>query len=161
MQKKICICSSANTVHSPAEWKLGDKVELVKSCIVPNCIDCPECGLSYRCRYDRLTATQMPFSDCAPQMHFPFLFSRFLAICAPAIFSCSQGLSLFFLNLHLLSSPFQLFSGPPPSTWTTLHLFSKPLFLEENKIHEIWMTSKPYSGAFSCFSVHYCCSDSV
>lgn len=135
--KKIRTCSSATTVHSPAEWKLGETVELVKSCIGPNCIDCPECGLSYRYRYDSLTTMWMPFSDCTPQMHFLFLFSRFLAICTLAVFSRSQGLSLLFLNFHLLSYPFQLLTGPPPSTWTTLHLFSKPLFLEENKIHEI------------------------
>lgn len=44
------------------------------------------------------------------------------------------------VSLSLLSQPpFALISlstllcAPPPSTWTTLHLFSKPLFLEEKK----------------------------
>lgn len=43
---KIRICSSAATAHSPAEWKLGEMGELVKSCVGPGCIGRAECGLS-------------------------------------------------------------------------------------------------------------------
>lgn len=79
--------------RSPAEWKLGQPVELVKSCIGHNCIDCPGCDLSYSYAYDVLTAMPMPFLT-APQILFLFLFSRFQAVCALALLSCSQGLPL-------------------------------------------------------------------
>lgn len=136
--EKPRICRAAAPLQTPAKWRLGGTAELAKSDVGPSRIGCPGRGLSYRYGRERLAATRVPFPDCAPPMHFLFLFSRFLATCALAIFPCSQGLSLSSFSTSICSHlPFNSSLPPPPSTWTTLHLFSKPLFLEENKIHEI------------------------
>lgn len=115
--------------RSPAELKPRETVELVKSCIGHNFIDCPGCGLSYSYAYDMLIAMPMPFLT-APQMLFLFLFSRFLAVCALALLSCSQGLSSFSSSicshLPLNSSPAPLLQpGQHCTSFQSLFFFFK------------------------------------
>lgn len=75
--------------HSSQSTRVEIRGNPVKSCIVPNWM---ACGPSYT--FNVQLCAWLPRTDCAPQMHFVFLFSRFLATCALAVLSSSQGLSL-------------------------------------------------------------------
>lgn len=75
--------------HSSQSTRVEIRGNPVKSCIVPSWM---ACGPSYT--FNVQLCAWLPLTDCAPQMHFVFLFSRFLATCALAVLSSSQGLSL-------------------------------------------------------------------